>query len=164
MKPDMPRIASLVRSIATATSMAGGMALATLALVCAWQVFARYVLNSSPGWTEPVALLLLNTVMMLGAAVAVHSASHFGFFIAVESAPARLRAFLQALGHLLIALSGAALCYWGCVLAIDSWPIAMAGAPLSQGLAYAPLSIGGALMTLFAGARLLLPGDRQAGA
>jgi TRAP-type C4-dicarboxylate transport system permease small subunit len=27
--------------------------------VQAWQVIARYVLNDSPGWTEPVAVLLL---------------------------------------------------------------------------------------------------------
>jgi TRAP-type C4-dicarboxylate transport system permease small subunit len=158
----MPWFAAFTTKLARATSMAAGIAIVALALICAWQVFARYVLNSSPGWTEPVALLLLNTVMMLGAAVAVHNASHFGFFIAVESAPARLRAFLQGLGHLLIALSGATLCYWGWALAVDSWPIAMAGAPLSQGMAFAPLCIGGALMLVFASAKLLLPGGSQA--
>ena len=36
-----------------------GLALVAMALVQAWQVFARYVLNDSPGWTEPVALLLI---------------------------------------------------------------------------------------------------------
>ena len=44
-------------------------------------MFARYVLNDSPGWTEPVALLLLNTAMSFGAAAGVHRGSHFGFFI-----------------------------------------------------------------------------------
>ena len=33
----------------------GGLA-SPMALVQAWQVFARYVLNDSPGWTEPLAL------------------------------------------------------------------------------------------------------------
>ena len=35
-----------------------GVALVGMAAVEAWQVFARYVLNDSPSWTEPVALLL----------------------------------------------------------------------------------------------------------
>jgi TRAP-type C4-dicarboxylate transport system permease small subunit len=151
----MSRLESATRFIAKTTSMGAGIAIVALALVCAWQVFARYVLNSSPGWTEPVALLLLNTVMMLGAAAAVHRQSHFGFFIAVESAPAWLRKFLQAFGHVLVALSGATLCYWGCLLAVDSWAIDMAGAPLSQGLAFVPLALGGTLIAVFAIARLL---------
>uniref|UniRef100_UPI003D76A394 TRAP transporter small permease n=1 Tax=Salmonella enterica TaxID=28901 RepID=UPI003D76A394 len=39
-----------------------------MACVEAWQVFARYVLNDSPSWTEPVALLFMSTTMMFGAA------------------------------------------------------------------------------------------------
>ena len=54
----------------------GIIAIACVALVSmtgveAWQVFARYVLNNSPSWTEPVALLLMSTAMMLGAAPAI---------------------------------------------------------------------------------------------
>ena len=147
----------LFDAIARVTSLGAGAALAVLALVCAWQVFARYALNASPGWTEPVALLLLNTVMMLGAAVAVRSESHFGFFIALESAPPRLGAILRATNRSLVALVGAALCYFGLVLAADSWPVDMAGAPMSQGWAFVPLTIGGLLMTVFAIERLLLP-------
>ncbi len=153
----MFRLASATRVIAKATSMGAGIAIVLLALVCAWQVFTRYVLNSSPGWTEPVALLLLNTVMMLGAAAAVHSQSHFGFFIVLESAPAWLRRFLQAFGQVLVVLSGATLCYWGCLLAVDSWAIDMAGAPLSQGWVFVPLALGGTLIAVFAIAQLLVP-------
>ena len=34
-------------------------ALIAMTVVEGWQVFARYVLNDSPSWTEPVALLLM---------------------------------------------------------------------------------------------------------
>ena len=64
-------------TIAWAAMFAGCLALAGMAAVQAWQVFARYVLNDSPGWTEPVALLLLNTVMMLGAAIGVRTGQPF---------------------------------------------------------------------------------------
>ena len=140
--------------IARGAGLLAGIALAMLAVVCAWQVFARYVLNDAPGWTEPVALLLLNTVMMLGAAVAVRSEAHFGFFIALESAPPRLRMLMRAGNRGLVAAIGAALAWWGVVLGVDGWPVAMAGTPLPQGLAFAPLALGGALIALFALERL----------
>ena len=40
-----------------------GLALVAMALIQAWQVFARYVLNDSPGWTEPLALLLMVAIV-----------------------------------------------------------------------------------------------------
>ena len=77
-----------------------------MALVEGWQVFARYVLNNSPSWTEPVALLLMSTVMMLGAAVGTRNDAHFGFFIAVEAAPPSLRRTLLAIARLIAAAIG----------------------------------------------------------
>lgn len=43
------------------------VALISMNLVEGWQVFARYVLNDSPSWTEPVALVLMSAAMMFGA-------------------------------------------------------------------------------------------------
>ena len=57
------------------------IALLGLVVVQGWQVFARYVINDSPSWTEPVTLLLLATAMSLGAATGVHTRRHFGFFL-----------------------------------------------------------------------------------
>ncbi|HVH35911.1 MAG TPA: TRAP transporter small permease subunit, partial [Tahibacter sp.] len=68
----------LLPRAARAALLAAGMALVSLAAVQAWQVIARYVLNDSPGWTEPLALLLLNTAMSLGAAAAVQQRQRFG--------------------------------------------------------------------------------------
>ena len=73
--------------VARSAMLAAGAALVGMAATEAWQVFARYVLNASPGWTEPVALFLLSTAMSLGAAASVRSWSHFGFFILVHHAP-----------------------------------------------------------------------------
>ena len=55
----LDRLASLAMGLA-------GAALVGMALVQAWQVFARYVLNDSPGWTEPLALLLMSFAVMFG--------------------------------------------------------------------------------------------------
>ena len=43
-----------------------------------YQVFGRYVLNSSPTWTENLALVLILYVTLIGAAVGVRDAGHIG--------------------------------------------------------------------------------------
>ena len=77
---------SALAPLARATIAVAGVALVAMAGIQAWQVFARYVLNDAPSWTEPLALLCMSTTMMFGAAAGVHAGKHFGFFIAVEHA------------------------------------------------------------------------------
>jgi len=148
---------ALTERLARYAERLAGAALMALALVCVWQVFARYVLNDAPGWTEPVALLLLSTVMMLGAACAVRSDTHFGFQLGVDAAPPRVQRVLRICSQSIVIATGAGLCVAGVFLTRDQWPVDMAGAPLPQGAAYLPLVIGGALIALFALERLLLP-------
>ena len=126
-----------------------------MTLVEAWQVFARYVLNDSPVWAEPVALLLMSAAMMFGAANGVRSESHFGFFLALHVSPPRIRAVLLALARLIVAAIGMVLAFWGAVLLADGWSTPMAGAPLPQGLYFLPIGAGGALIALFALERLV---------
>jgi TRAP-type C4-dicarboxylate transport system permease small subunit len=121
-----------------------------MASVEAWQVFARYVLNDSPSWTEPVALFFMGMTMMFGAAIGVRTNRHFGFFILVESVKPTLRRALQVFARLIAAAIGLMLAGWGGEMMIDTWDFAMAGAPLPQGMAYMPLCLGGALIALFA--------------
>lgn len=132
-----------------------GAALVGMALVQAWQVFARYVLNDSPGWTEPVALLLMSFAVMFGAAVAVRRESHFAFQSFLHAAPGPLQWLLKTFSRLIAAASGAGLMVLGGALMIDEWPVAMAGAPLPSGTKFMGLCIGGALILLFSLERLL---------
>ena len=135
--------------LAHITTWIAGIALVSMAAVQAWQVFARYVLNASPDWTEPVALLLLNTAMMFGAAVGVRAESHFGFFIARDAAPPRVGRIMQGFSRLVVAAVGALLAWWGALLAADSWEVPMAGARIPEGTFYLPLCLGGALIAVF---------------
>lgn len=135
--------------LARLTTWIAGIALVSMAAVQAWQVFARYVLNASPDWTEPVALLLLNTAMMFGAAVGVRAESHFGFFIARDAAPPRVARVMHGFSRLVVAAVGALLAWWGAILAADSWEVPMAGARIPEGTFYLPLCLGGALIAVF---------------
>lgn len=151
-------LTSIERALALLARIVVGIAcvaLACMTLVEAWQVFARYVLNDSPSWTEPVALLLMSTTMMFGAAAGVRSQAHFGFFLALQVAPAAIRPVLVATGRVVIAVTGGLLAFWGGELLVDGWDVRMAGAPLPQGLFFLPICLGGALIAVFALEQLL---------
>jgi TRAP-type C4-dicarboxylate transport system permease small subunit len=126
------------------------LSLVGIAVVQSWQVFARYVLNDSPSWTEPFAILLMNTTMMFGAAFAVQRETHFGFFIGVHAAPPALRRGLLALSRLVQAGVGGLLAVWGLRLTLEVWSVPIAGVDLPQGASYLPITLGGALIALFA--------------
>lgn len=132
-----------------------GVALVAMAGIQAWQVFARYVMNDAPSWTEPLALLCMSTTMMFGAAAGVHAGKHFGFFIVVEHAKPRLRRLMQLVARLIAALVGTLFALWGGEMMIDAWDYEIAGAPLPQGIMFLPLCLGGVLIALFSIEQLL---------
>jgi TRAP-type C4-dicarboxylate transport system permease small subunit len=142
--------------IARATIALAGLSILGTACVEGWQVFARYVLNDSPSWTEPVALFFMSTTMMFGAAIGVRANRHFGFFILVESSQPAARRALQILARAIAAAIGCMLAGWGGEMMIDTWGYSMAGAPLPQGMVYLPLCVGGALIALFAIERIFV--------
>ena len=155
MERQVARFSAALAVLARCMVAIACVALVAMTLVEAWQVFARYVLNDSPSWTEPVALLLMSAAMMFGAAVGVRNEAHFGFFILVHVASPRVRAVLVSISRLMIIAIGVVLAYWGGVLLADGWDVRMAGAPLPQGLYFLPICLGGALIALFAFERLL---------
>ena len=130
------------------------VSLAGLVLVQAWQVIARYVLNNSPSWTEPVTLLLLSTAMSFGAAAGVHTQRHFSFSLLAEAMRPGVRRLVDACNILVVVGIGAVLAGWGGVLLLDGLDVRLAGAPMPQSINFLPLSLGGALMCVFALARL----------
>ncbi|MEZ6024386.1 MAG: TRAP transporter small permease [Hyphomonadaceae bacterium] len=142
-------------ALARITIAIAAISLCALVLVLAWQVFGRYVLNDSPGWTEPVALTLMSIAALFGAAIAVRGETHFSFPTLVESSPPPIRSALKAMARLISCAFGAALAGYGGFLMLDAWEVPMAGAPLPEGVAYVGLCAGGALIALFAFERLL---------
>jgi TRAP-type C4-dicarboxylate transport system permease small subunit len=146
----------LNRTAHAAVAIAGA-SIVGMAAVEAWQVFARYVLNNSPSWTEPVALLLMSTAMMLGAAAGVRANRHFGFFLLVEHANPGARRVLLFIPKLIALAVGIMLAGWGAEMMIDAWDFRMAGAPLPQGVVFLPMCVGGLLIALFALEQLISP-------
>jgi TRAP-type C4-dicarboxylate transport system permease small subunit len=159
MTTDRAPFSRALDGVARATIAIAGLSIVGMACVEGWQVFARYVLNDSPSWTEPVALLFMSTTMMFGAAIGVRANRHFGFFILVESSKPAARRALQMFARLIAAAIGLMLAVWGGEMSIDAWDYSIAGAPLPQGIVYLPLCIGGALIALFALEQAFVPSE-----
>ncbi len=153
---EKPLNAALRRTAGIALAIAGASVVG-MAAVEAWQVFARYVMNDSPSWTEPVALLLMSTAMMFGAAAGVRANRHFGFFIVVEYARPPVQRALRLLAQCIILGIGLMFAVWGGEMMLDAWSYPMAGAPLPQGLVFLPMCAGGALIALFAVEQMISP-------
>lgn len=150
----LDRLASLTIGVAAT-------ALAVLVAVQGWQVFARYVLDHSPGWIEPATAVLLTGAMSFGAAAGVHHERHFAFTLLADAAPLGLRRALFLATKGLIALLGAGLAWWATRLFLDGVDVRAAGAPFPESLPYAPVGLGGALMVVFAIGRCLPLRTRQ---
>jgi len=147
--------ARLLDHLANGSMILAAVALVVMTLVQAWQVFARYVMNDSPGWTEPVALLFMSLAVMFGSAVAVRRETHFAFLTLREAMSGPLSVLSKVISRLIAAVAGAALMLLGGQLMIDDWAVPLAGAQLPSGVRFIGLCVGGALILVFAIERLL---------
>ncbi|RYF37163.1 MAG: TRAP transporter small permease [Comamonadaceae bacterium] len=121
----------------------------TLIACIAWQVFGRYILNSTPTWAETLALLIVLYVTMLGMAVGVRDAGHIGLESFLVLAPESVRLKMEYLIQVLILLFGAAM-FWNCaVLAESVWTYRLPTLGISEGWRYIPSSLAGILVVMF---------------
>lgn len=141
--------------IARAATVLAALGLFGMVITQGWQVLARYALNASPSWTEPLTLICLTTTLAFGAASGVHARSHFRFPLLVTLLPLAGQRALVRLSALIIIGVGLLLAVFGLQLGLDGLDVRMAGAALPQSSAYFPLALGGALMSLFALPQLL---------
>jgi TRAP-type C4-dicarboxylate transport system permease small subunit len=123
--------------------------LLVIVAVVFYQVFGRYVLNSSPTWTENFALVLVLYVTLIGAAVGVRDAGHIGMESLLVLVPATLRNRIELLIHALVIVFGAAMIYNGLLLGQSVLSYKIPNLALPEAVRYAPLVISGVLVILF---------------
>lgn len=126
------------------------LGLIIMTAVTFWQVFGRFVLNSSPSWSEPLSLILMIWYIFFAAATGVREGSHIKITVLEDmSSPSRLR-ILKICINILVAIFGAILCVYGVQLVYLVNVNIIAGLGISRSFAYLPLPISGFLMTIFA--------------
>ena len=132
---------------------AAGLVLMTL--IISWQVFARYMLNASPSWSESAALLLMLYYILLTAAVGVYESFHLGINILVDKSPPKIARILKVINYSLICVFGLAMLLNGVRLADFTSDHVIPALSISRAFAYWPFAIAGALICIFALEKIL---------
>lgn len=114
-----------------------------------YQVFGRYVLNSSPTWTENLALVLILYVTLIGAAVGVRDAGHIGMDSLLVMLPDHMREKVELAIHVLVAVFGIAMAYNGWILGASVGTVKIANLGLPEVIRYVPLIASGVLIVSF---------------
>ncbi|TRZ55878.1 MAG: TRAP transporter small permease [Rhodocyclaceae bacterium] len=135
--------------IAKLSLQLGVIGLVLMLAAVSYQVFGRYVLNSTPSWAESLALLLVLYVTMLGCAVGVRDAGHIGMELLSGAVPGSWHIPLAVTIHFLMLLFGG-LMAWNCAemsVSVRDYMIPTLG--ISEAWRYAPMVLAGLLIMLF---------------
>jgi len=126
-----------------------GFGLLTMTVVIGWQVFARYVLNDSPAWSEQAALLLMIWYVMFAAAAGVREGFHIRIGVFADALPGKAGKAVRIVGHSVVGLFGAGMAIWGTELALATWSHVIPALGLPRGTAYIPIALSGLLILGF---------------
>lgn len=131
------------------------LALSALVVVVSWQVFSRYVLNSSPRWSTEVAVILLVWLGLLATAIGARERSHVAMAFVADRLPRITAPVVNRLGS-------AFLLAFGLYLVIQGWEftqLTMRSTLPSTGLPtavqYAAMPVSGVLLTVYGALQLL---------
>lgn len=146
--PILTRLNTLVLYIA-------GIGLVFMTAIVAWQVFCRYILNDSPSWSEPGAVILMSWFIFLGAAVGVRENNHMGFDVLLYVLPRAGKKWLRMISDVVIFAFGIGMIWYGISLVMLTWNTTMPALGISGAWDYAPLVGGGILICIFALERIV---------
>lgn len=158
----MTALRRLSRMASSALIGAAATGLVAMTVIIGWQVIGRYVLGSSPSWTEQAAQVLMIWFAFLAAAAGVREGFHIRIVALEEAASPKVRAVMRAIGGLVVGGCGLAMLVLGGDLVMRTWSHTIPSLGLSRGVAYLGLPIAGGLIMLFAIERLFLGDDTPA--
>ena len=151
----MERLARTTHLLAELLVRIAAFGIVLMTAIVGWQVFGRYVLNSTPSWSEEAALTLMIWYVSLATAAGVRQGFHIRIVALEEAVSPGLRRVMQFASNFVVAGCGAAMLIWGGELVLLTWDHVIPSLGISRGLAYLGLPLSGALMVLFAGERML---------
>ena len=146
--PDALTRFSKLLSRVTLTLAAAG--LCAMTVIISWQVFARYVLNARPSWTEQASLLLMIWFIFLATAVGIRENFHIRITAMIDPLGSQARRLMEILIHIIVGLIGLGMIIWGFQLTGYTWPHSIPTLGMSRGFAYIPVIVSGAMIAFFA--------------
>jgi TRAP-type C4-dicarboxylate transport system permease small subunit len=125
------------------------LCLVGLLAVVVYGVVRRYVFNDAPPYVEQVALLLVISVAMFGAAAGVRDAGHIGLDSVVAMLSARLQFWCGLVVQLLGVTFGVLLLAGSTEMAVSTHGATIPTLGWSEAWRYLPVLIGGVLIAAF---------------
>ena len=129
--------------------------LAALGLVVIYGVVLRYVFNDSQAYVEQVALLMVISVAMFGAAAGVHDSGHIGLDSAAKLLPARARFVVRVLVELLTIVFAAVLLWGSLHMGTSTYENTIPTLHISEAFRYLPPVVASVLIIVFSVEHLL---------
>jgi TRAP-type C4-dicarboxylate transport system permease small subunit len=117
--------------------------------VVVYGVVLRYVFNDAPPYVEQVALLLVISVAMFGAAAGVRDAGHIGLDSLVAMLSERVQFWCSIVVYVLSIVFGLALLAGSTEMAISTYASTIPTLGLSEAFRYLPVLLGGILIAVF---------------
>lgn len=142
-------IAALSRLASRAALAVSVTGLTLMTLIIGWQVFARYVLNASPNWSEQAALLLMLYFLLFAAAVGVREGFHIRITLFEDSLVPARRRWLRLANHFLVGVFGFAMAAGGTELIGITASHSISGLGISRAFAFVPMAGAGCLILFF---------------
>ncbi|WP_224703365.1 TRAP transporter small permease [Devosia aquimaris] len=156
MKARLLALSRILSRLSLIVMWLAGLGLVAMTSVVAYQVFMRFVINSSPAWTEAGAIMIMSWFIFLGAAVGVREKFHMGFDVLLYVLPDSALPWLRSISDIFIFIFAAGMVFYGSELAIRFWSTQIPVVGLSTAFTYFPIIVSGALMCLFIIERMAL--------
>ena len=121
MSAGLRKLGGFLAGLSTLSLWLAGIGLVAMTAMVAWQVFCRYVLNNSPSWTEPGAVMLMSWFIFLGAAVGVRENYHLGFDVLLYVLPKGGKKWLRMISDLVAFAFGIGMVWYGSQLVALTW-------------------------------------------
>ena len=146
----MKQTISTLSAIASkALLILSAIGLLLMTAIIGWQVFGRYVLGSSPSWSEQASLTIMIWFIFLAGAAGVREKFHIRIIAVERAVPLPLRKGMRVFQHVVLGLCGLAMLWWGAELVVRTWSHDIPSLGLPRGVAYLALPIAGFLIAVF---------------
>jgi TRAP-type transport system small permease protein len=123
--------------------------LAGIVFIVDFSVLMRYGFNNAPVYAEQVALLLVISVAMFGAAAGVRDVGHIGLDSLVTILPKKAQAYIAVIVGIINIIFGGCLLYGCWIMAHSTYSATIPTLGISEAFRYIPPMIAGALIILF---------------
>jgi TRAP-type C4-dicarboxylate transport system permease small subunit len=149
MKTWLVPVSRVMERVSTVALWLAGFGLVAMTGIVAYQVFMRFVINSSPAWTEAGSIMIMSWFIFLGAAVGVRENFHMGFDVLLYVLPPSAKPVLRAISDVAIFAFAFGMVFYGGELAIRYWSVRIPVLGLPTTFTYLPIVVSGVLMCLF---------------